>query len=74
MGIAAIAAGADGLLVEMHPRPDDAFSDSHQTIDPAALRQLIRRGRAVRAALTSADPSPDAGPASAKELVGGAHL
>lgn len=74
MGIAAIAAGADGLLVEMHPRPDEALSDGRQTIDPAALRQLIRRGRAVRAALTSEDPSPDAGPAAAKELVGGAHL
>jgi 3-deoxy-7-phosphoheptulonate synthase len=32
MGLAAIAAGADGLLIEMHPDPDSAISDACQTI------------------------------------------
>src|SRR5258707_10499108 len=74
MGIAAIAAGADGVLVGMHPRPDEALSDGRQTTDPGAPRQLIPPGRPVRAGPPRADPSPDAGPAAAKELVGGAHL
>ncbi len=51
MGVAAIAAGADGLIVEMHPRPDDALSDREQTIDPDTLARLVRRCHAVRAAL-----------------------
>lgn len=33
MGLAAVAAGADGLLVEIHPRPHDASSDGAQTLD-----------------------------------------
>ncbi len=62
MGIAAIAAGADGLLVEMHPHPEQALSDGEQTIDPPALRQLVARCRAVRGVLTDCDtvtPSND---------------
>ena len=51
MGVAAIAAGADGLIVEMHPHPTQARSDAAQTIDPAALRQLVRQARLVRATL-----------------------
>lgn len=53
MGIAAIAAGADGLIVEMHPHPDEALSDAAQTIDPATLRQLVRRSHVVHAALVA---------------------
>ncbi|HEX8035940.1 MAG TPA: 3-deoxy-7-phosphoheptulonate synthase [Ktedonobacterales bacterium] len=66
MGIAAIAAGADGLIVEMHPRPDEALSDAAQTIDPATLRQLVRRSHVVHAALL-ADVAEHA---SEGELVG----
>jgi 3-deoxy-7-phosphoheptulonate synthase len=50
MGVAAIAAGADGLIVEMHPRPDEALSDGEQSIDPATLRRLVHQSRVVRAA------------------------
>jgi len=32
MGKAAIAAGADGLMVEVHPRPEEALSDGFQSI------------------------------------------
>ncbi len=51
MGLAAIAAGADGLIVEMHPHPDESISDARQAIAPETLRQLIQQSRAVRAAL-----------------------
>ena len=51
MGVAAIAAGADGLLVEMHPHPEAALSDAEQAITPAQLATLIAQANAVRAAL-----------------------
>ena len=61
MGVAAIAAGADGLMVEMQPRPDDALSDAAQTIDPATLHTLATQARSVRAALlaTHTTDQPD---------------
>jgi 3-deoxy-7-phosphoheptulonate synthase len=52
MGVAAIAAGADGLMVEMHPRPADSISDAEQAIGPEELRILIAQARAVRRALS----------------------
>jgi 3-deoxy-7-phosphoheptulonate synthase len=39
---AAIAAGADGLLVEIHPYPGQALSDAEQALPPAALPQLVK--------------------------------
>lgn len=51
MGIAAVAAGADGLIVEMHPRPDEALTDADQAITPDTLRSLISRADAVYTAL-----------------------
>jgi 3-deoxy-7-phosphoheptulonate synthase len=56
MGLAAIAAGADGLMVEMHPRPDASVSDAEQTIGPDELRLLVDQARAVRSALSSVSP------------------
>ena len=38
---AAIAAGADGLLVEMHPKPCDAWCDADQALTPEELLQLM---------------------------------
>jgi 3-deoxy-D-manno-octulosonic acid (KDO) 8-phosphate synthase len=52
--VAAIAAGADGLMVEMHPRPDEALSDAAQTIDAATLQALATQAHSVRAALLAA--------------------
>ncbi len=51
MGLAAVAAGADGLIVEMHPHPDAALSDASQTISPAMLRDLIAGAVAIGQAL-----------------------
>lgn len=38
---AAIAAGADGLLVEMHPNPCEAWCDADQALSPQELNQLM---------------------------------
>ncbi len=51
MALAGVAAGADGVIVEMHPQPDAAMSDAAQTITPAALREIITGTRAIAAAL-----------------------
>lgn len=58
MGLAAIAAGADGLIVEMHPRPDEALSDGDQSIDPATLGRLIHQSRVLRTALRESASLP----------------
>jgi 3-deoxy-7-phosphoheptulonate synthase len=41
MALAALAAGADGLLIEVHPDPDRAASDGAQTLDFAAFARLL---------------------------------
>ena len=46
----AVAAGADGLLVEVHPNPDKAWSDGEQSLDFAGIRRDDGRPRAVAGA------------------------
>ncbi len=41
MARAAVAAGADGLMVEVHPRPEEAKSDGAQSLRPDEFRQLM---------------------------------
>ena len=41
MALAALAAGADGLLVEAHPEPDKALSDGAQSLDFAGFARLL---------------------------------
>ncbi|MCP4292166.1 MAG: 3-deoxy-7-phosphoheptulonate synthase [bacterium] len=48
---AAVAAGADGLLVETHWRPADALSDASQSLTPEQFRQLADQCRAVAIAV-----------------------
>ena len=43
LSLAAAAAGADGLLVEVHPRPEEALSDGPQALRPRELRELMDR-------------------------------
>lgn len=45
MALAAIAAGADGLLVEVHPHPAKALSDGLQSLDFTRFRTLVREAR-----------------------------
>ena len=42
MARAAVAAGADGLLVEVHPQPEKALSDGAQSLFPAQYEQLMK--------------------------------
>jgi 3-deoxy-7-phosphoheptulonate synthase len=51
MSVAAVAAGADGLLIEMHPHPTQSLTDAEQAISPQTLRSLIERADRVYAAL-----------------------
>jgi 3-deoxy-7-phosphoheptulonate synthase len=43
MALAALAAGADGLLIEVHPDPDKALSDGAQSLDFAGFEQLLTK-------------------------------
>jgi 3-deoxy-7-phosphoheptulonate synthase len=51
MARAAVAAGADGLLVEVHPDPDHAVSDGAQTLRPDQFQELMRQSGAIAAAI-----------------------
>jgi 3-deoxy-7-phosphoheptulonate synthase len=42
LAFAAIAAGADGLIVEVHPDPEHALSDGDQSLAPPAFAQMMR--------------------------------
>ncbi len=41
MALASLAAGADGLLIEMHPHPDKAMSDGAQSLDFPGFKKLL---------------------------------
>jgi 3-deoxy-7-phosphoheptulonate synthase len=56
---AAIAAGADGLIIEVHPRPDEAWSDGRQSLKPARFARLVREAAAVAQAVGRSMPQPE---------------
>jgi 3-deoxy-7-phosphoheptulonate synthase len=41
--LAAVAAGADGILIEVHPHPEQALSDGKQSLTPDAFADLVKR-------------------------------
>jgi 3-deoxy-7-phosphoheptulonate synthase len=41
LAIAGVAIGADGVMVEVHPRPDEALSDGEQSLDLQGFRDLM---------------------------------
>ncbi len=47
MSLAAIAAGADGLIIEVHPDPEHAWSDGAQSLKPDRFREVIEKGRPI---------------------------
>jgi 3-deoxy-7-phosphoheptulonate synthase len=51
MALAAVAAGADGLMIEVHNRPDKALCDGQQSITPFLFDRLMRKVTQLRAAL-----------------------
>jgi 3-deoxy-7-phosphoheptulonate synthase len=51
MARAAVAAGADGLLVEVHPTPDRALSDGAQSLYPEQFERVMRETRLIAEAI-----------------------
>ena len=47
VALAAIAAGADGLMIEVHPHPECALSDGAQSLKPAKFAELMKKARKV---------------------------
>ena len=60
MARAAVAAGADGIMVEVHPTPDRALSDGAQSLYPDQFASLMQEIRVITAAISRrvADPLP----------------
>jgi len=61
MARAAIAAGADGLIIEMHHNPDQALCDGHQSLSPdefeSLMNDLVNIGRAIGREVLIPQPS-----------------
>jgi len=51
MARAAVAAGADGLLIEVHPDPENAASDGAQSLFPDQFAELVRQLRVIAPAV-----------------------
>jgi 3-deoxy-7-phosphoheptulonate synthase len=57
MSRAAIACGADGLIIEVHPNPDEAMTDADQTISTMQFASLMKQLSAVAAAVNRELPA-----------------
>ncbi len=53
MSLASVAAGASGLIVEVHPHPERALSDGYQSLDPGQFAEMADACRAIRQLLES---------------------
>src|SRR5215475_14463233 len=51
MAMAGVAAGADGLIIEVHPRPAEALSDGPQSLKPERFDALMQRVRKIARAM-----------------------
>ena len=51
VSLAAIAAGADGLIIEVHDNPEKALSDGAQSLKPERFAQLMDKARKVATAI-----------------------
>ena len=58
LALAGVAAGADGLIVEVHPQPDHAMSDGAQSLDFAQFRSMVPKVAAVADAVGRTLPVP----------------
>jgi 3-deoxy-7-phosphoheptulonate synthase len=47
MSLASIAAGSDGLMVEVHRNPSEALSDKDQALTPQQFARLVQKARAL---------------------------
>jgi 3-deoxy-7-phosphoheptulonate synthase len=58
---AGIAAGADGLMIEVHPNPDEALSDGGQSLKPEKFAELVKQVGAIAEAVgRKLAPQPEA--------------
>ena len=53
MALASVAAGASGLIVELHPHPEKALSDGYQSLDPGQFAEMADECRAIANLLAS---------------------
>jgi 3-deoxy-7-phosphoheptulonate synthase len=53
LSLAAIAAGADGIIVEMHPDPNKSISDADQTISPVQFEDLMNKIKSLEQLMKS---------------------
>ncbi len=51
MALAAVACGADGLIIEVHRNPAEAMSDKNQTLNPRQFAELAKKARILRKAM-----------------------
>ena len=51
MSLAAVAAGADGLIIEVHPCPERAWSDGAQSLTPEHYASLVKKARRIAAVI-----------------------
>jgi 3-deoxy-7-phosphoheptulonate synthase len=68
MALAAAAAGADGLLVEVHPHPDEALCDGAQALTPELFDELMRRLAPVLSAVGRTLHARPTAPANVRAL------
>jgi len=67
MARAAVAAGAHGILVEVHPNPERALSDGAQSLYPEQFAQLVRELRSIAGAIgRRLAPAPQGSTAAAR--------
>ncbi len=67
MARAAVAAGAHGILVEVHPNPERALSDGAQSLYPEQFAQLVRELRSIAGAIgRRVAPAPKGSTAAAR--------
>ena len=69
LAVAAVAAGADGLVLEVHPNPDHALADGAQSLSPEAFLALSARLAALAPAVgrrLPGRPEPSPGPGGRK--------
>jgi len=61
MSLAAVACGADGLIVEVHNHPEAALSDKEQALTPPEFEELSRKIRSLRAFMEALSERPSHG-------------
>ncbi|HCG35755.1 MAG TPA: 3-deoxy-7-phosphoheptulonate synthase, partial [Clostridiales bacterium] len=52
MALAAAAAGADGLMIEVHNDPEHALCDGAQSLTPAQFAAVVQKVKKIREALS----------------------